>query len=46
MRSGPATLTGGRGSRAVGVVSGFVLELARQSAALTQEALAEALGSM
>jgi transcriptional regulator with XRE-family HTH domain len=43
MRSGPGTLTGGRGSRATGVVSGFVLKLARQFAALTQEALAEAL---
>ena len=43
MRSGPATLTGGQGSRAVGVVSGFVLKLARQSAALTQEKLAEVL---
>jgi hypothetical protein len=43
MRSGPATLTGGQGSRATGVVSGFVLKLARQSAALTQEKLAEAL---
>jgi len=43
MRSGPATLTGGQGSRAIGVVSGFVLKLARQSAALTQEKLAEVL---
>lgn len=43
MRSGPATLTGGQGSRAVGVVSGFVLKLARQSAALTQDKLAEIL---
>lgn len=44
MRRGPATLTGGQGSRATGVVSGFVLKLARQSAALTQEKLAEVLG--
>jgi len=43
MKRGPATLTGGQGSRASGVVSGFVLKLARQSAALTQEKLAEAL---
>jgi transcriptional regulator with XRE-family HTH domain len=43
MRSEPATLTGGQGSRAIGVVSGFVLKLARQSAALTQEKLAEVL---
>lgn len=39
-----ATLTAGQGSRATGVVSGFVLKLARQSAALTQERLAEVLG--
>ena len=38
-----ATLTGGQGSRTTGVVSGFVLRLARRSAALTQERLAEAL---
>lgn len=43
MRRRPATLTGGHGSRAVGIVSGFVLKLARQSATLTQEKLAEAL---
>lgn len=43
MRGRPTTLTGGQGSRATGVVSGFVLKLARQSAALTQEKLAEAL---
>jgi len=43
MRSGPGTLTGGRGSRATGVVSGFVLKLARQCASLRQEKLAEAL---
>lgn len=43
MRHGPANLTGGQGSRAIGVVSGYVLKLARQSAALTQEKLAEAL---
>lgn len=39
----PRTLTGGQSSRATGVVSGFVLKLARQSAALTQEQLAETL---
>jgi transcriptional regulator with XRE-family HTH domain len=43
MRDGPVTLTGGQGSRATGVVSGFVLKLARRSAALTQEKLGEAL---
>ena len=43
MGSRTATLTGGQGSRATGVVSGFVLKLARQSAALTQETLAESL---
>lgn len=43
MRRVPATLTAGQGSRATGVVSGFVLKLARQSAALTQEKLAEVL---
>src|SRR5258708_221182 len=44
MAHGPTTLTGSQGSRAIGLVSGFVLKLARQSAALTQENLAEALG--
>lgn len=44
MARGPTTLTGGQGSRAIGLVSGFVLKIARQSAALTQEKLAEALG--
>lgn len=43
MRTGPRTLIRGQGSRVTGVVSGFVLKLARQFAALTQEALAEAL---
>src|SRR4051794_10787881 len=43
MTRGLATLTGGRGSRAVGLVSGFVLKLARESAGLTQDRLAEAL---
>jgi transcriptional regulator with XRE-family HTH domain len=43
MKRGLATLTGGQGSRAIGVVSGHVLKLARQSAALTQEKLAEVL---
>src|SRR5438270_853756 len=44
MGGGPATLTSGQGSRALGVVSGFVTKLARHSAALTQEKLAEVLG--
>lgn len=44
MGRGTTTLTGGQASRAAGVVSGFVLKLARQSAALTQEKLAEVLG--
>lgn len=43
MRHDSPTLTGGRGSRSIGVVSGFVLKLARQSAKLTQDRLAEAL---
>lgn len=38
-----ATLTGSRGSRSTGVVSGYVLKLARESAGLTQERLAEQL---
>jgi transcriptional regulator with XRE-family HTH domain len=38
------TLTGGQGYRASGLISGFVLRLARQSAAMTQEKLAESLG--
>jgi DNA-binding XRE family transcriptional regulator len=37
-------MTSGQGSRAVGVVSGFVLKLARHSTALTQEKFAEAVG--
>lgn len=40
----PATLTGRQGSRSIGIVSGFVLKLARQSAVLTQEELADVLG--
>ena len=43
MRRGPATLTDGQGSRVAGVVSGFVLKLARQSTALTQDKFAEVL---
>ncbi len=43
MGRGSGTLTSGQGSRGIGVVSGFVLKLARQSARLTQEGLAEAL---
>lgn len=38
-----ATRTGGQGSRATGVVSGFVLKLARHSAGLTQEQFAAAV---
>lgn len=44
MARGPGTLTGGQGSRVIGVVSGFVLKIARQSATLTQERFAEVLG--
>lgn len=40
----PAIPTGGRGSRFPGVVSGFVLKLARQSAGFTQERFAESAG--
>ena len=43
MAGGSATLTGGQGSRSTGLISGFVLKLARQSAAMTQERLAAAL---
>lgn len=43
MRRGLVTLTGGQGSRLTGIVSGFVLKLARQSAGLTQEQFAEEL---
>lgn len=46
MGRGPTTLTGGQASRAAGVVSGFVLKLARRSAGLTQEKLAECSASM
>jgi DNA-binding XRE family transcriptional regulator len=38
-----ATLTSGQGSRVLGIVSGHVLKLARRSASLTQENLAEVL---
>lgn len=38
------SLTGSQGSRSIGLVSGFVLKLARQSSALTQERFAETLG--
>ncbi|WP_082404910.1 helix-turn-helix domain-containing protein [Saccharothrix sp. NRRL B-16348] len=44
MRTSAATPTGGRGSRATGVVAGFVLKLSRQTAGLTQERFAELLG--
>lgn len=43
MGRGPETLTGGRGARSIGIVSGFVLKLARQATGLTQEELAQAL---
>ena len=43
MARGNRTLTGSQGSRTSGLVSGFVLKLARQSATLTQEQFAEAL---
>ncbi|WP_422769310.1 helix-turn-helix domain-containing protein [Plantactinospora sp. WMMC1484] len=43
MARGLTTLTGSHSSRAVGIVSGYVLKIARQSAALTQEKLAEKL---
>lgn len=43
MSRGTATSTGGQGFRPAGVVSGFVLKLARQAAGLTQERLAEVL---
>jgi hypothetical protein len=38
-----ATLTGSQGSRSTGIVSGYVLKLARQAAGLTQERFAECL---
>jgi hypothetical protein len=44
MGSGAVTPTGSQGSRCLGIIAGFVLKLARQSAALTQDLLAEALG--
>lgn len=44
MSSGPATLTGRQGSRSIGIVSGFMLKLARQSVVLTQEGFADVLG--
>lgn len=43
MARGNETLTSSQGSRTSGLISGFVLKLARQSAALTQEQFAEAL---
>lgn len=43
MRSGPTALTGGRSSRTNAAVSGYVLKLARQSTALTQEKFAEVM---
>lgn len=43
MYRGPRTLTGGQGSPAAGLVTGFVLKLARQATGLTQERFAEAL---
>ncbi|MGW5702509.1 helix-turn-helix domain-containing protein [Amycolatopsis japonica] len=44
MSGAPAALTGSQGSRSTGIVTGYVLKLARQSAGLTQERLAERLG--
>ncbi|UOZ03380.1 helix-turn-helix transcriptional regulator [Amycolatopsis sp. WQ 127309] len=43
MGGGSATLTGSQGSHSTGVVSGYVLKLARQTAGLTQERFAEHL---
>lgn len=43
MARAPTALTGSHSSRTTGLVSGFVLKLARQSAALTQEKLADLL---
>lgn len=43
MARGKTTLTASQGSRTSGLISGFVLKLARQSSALTQEQFAEAL---
>jgi DNA-binding XRE family transcriptional regulator len=43
MTRGLATLTGGQGSRSIGIVSGFVLKLARESTGLTQDKLADEL---
>lgn len=43
MGGGSATLTGSQGSRSTGVVSGYVLKLARQAGGLTQERFAEHL---
>lgn len=43
MTSRPATLTGGQGSRTIGLVSGFVLKVAREATGLTQDRLAEDL---
>jgi DNA-binding XRE family transcriptional regulator len=41
MGRGSATLTGSQGFRSTGVVSGYVLKLARETAGLTQEQFAE-----
>src|SRR5690349_13475975 len=41
MARGMNSLTGGQGAPTSGLISGFVLRLARQSAGLTQEKLAE-----
>lgn len=43
MKRASGTLTTGQGSRPTGIVSGFVLKLARQSTGHTQERFAEAL---
>ncbi|PWW54282.1 helix-turn-helix domain-containing protein [Actinokineospora spheciospongiae] len=44
MWKSPTTLTSSQGSRSTGVISGFVFQLARRTAGLTQERLAESLG--
>ncbi|HEY0637630.1 MAG TPA: helix-turn-helix transcriptional regulator [Pseudonocardiaceae bacterium] len=43
MRDGQATVTGSHGWSSTGLVSGFVLKLARQSTGLTQDQMAERL---
>src|SRR4051812_35654148 len=43
MTRGLGTLTGSQGSRSIGLVSGFVLKLARESTGLTQDKFAQEL---